>query len=392
MIELFLKYVYFFILPTFFLVFGLRLIVGKRTLPQRFLGLYFIVFFIRNLSAYQLAEKSTSYYAHFQQIQSPIHYILGPLGFLFVVYALKPYRKLRWFDLLHFLPFTLHLIELLPFFFSPIEVKLRDLELSQIAGSYINYPTLAGIIPIPIHASVKSFLAISYLIASIIVWFRFVKKQDSIFYLNNSILLKWIGADLLLKVISLVLIILQFVGIFNVHNTSTFSSNDLLMFMDVLVNFLFFLIYPKLLNGAIFESLSVQYFEKQNTLDNQVSKNQKEDLPINRTLRELQILMEVEAPYLDENFSIKILADQLRMTERNVSKLIHDHFQMSFPDYVGNWRLNYLKKMLKNETDSSNITIEKMAEKSGFGSRQALYKVVQRLHQTTPNKFFETRE
>jgi len=391
MIEVILKYIYFFILPTFFVVYGLRLLIGKRTKPQRMLGLYFLVFFIRNLSAYQLAEKSSSFYIHFHYVQSPLHYLMGPLSLLFTYYILKPYRLFKWYDLLHFLPFTLHLIELLPFFFGPVENKFRDIELSHIAGSYINYPSLAGIIPIPIQAVIKLTYGIIYYVYCVFLWYRYVKKQQSVFFQNNSLLLKWFGWDLFFKGISFALILLQFFGLFNVHNISTFSPNDLLMILDVLVSFILFISFPKLLNGAIFESLSVDYFKNAQHKETH-SNNFLEDQPLNRTLRELQILMEVEAPYLDENFSIKTLADHLRMTERNVSKLIHENFQMSFPDYVGNWRLNYLKKMIKNEPESSQFTIEKMAEKSGFGSRQALYKVVQRLHHTTPNKFFETYE
>ena len=390
MIYTLLKYFYFFILPTFFVVFGMRLLIGKRSLPQRILGLYFIVFFVRNLAAYQLAEASSSYFIHFHYVQSPLHYLLGPLGYLFCLYALKPLRTFKWYDSLHFLPFLLHTIELAPFFFGSTQNKFNDLALSIQAGSYINYPSLAGIIPVSIHAIMKLFSGLIYLSFKCIIWFRFARKQDSVYYLNNNLLIKWIGVDILLNVGSYVLILLQFLGLFNVHTTSTFSINDLWMFLDVLGNFVFFLLYPKLLHGAIFESLSKAHFNNiSSNLHPNIGSDTIVDLPSYRMIRKLQIIMEVDAPYLKEDFTIKTLSEQLGLTERNVSKLIHDNFHTSFPDYVASWRLNYLKKLIQSKEENSNFTIEQLAEKSGFGSRQALYKVVQRLHHTTPNKYFE---
>ncbi|MEY2792666.1 MAG: hypothetical protein RJA76_658 [Bacteroidota bacterium] len=393
MIDIILKYIYFFILPTFFLVYGLRLMLGNRSQAQRVLGLYFISFFIRNISAYFLAEQNVSFYIHFHNIQSPIHYLFGPLSFLFCLYALKPFRKFKWYDVLHFLPFLLHVIELLPFWFGPTANKFKDLELARVAGSLVNYPSISGIIPIRVHITIKGILYLIYLICSVLLWFRYAKKKQSFFFKNNSILINWIGIDLLFKIISVVFITLQARGKFNIHHTSTFSPNDLLMFMDVLVNFVFFVFYPKLLNGVVFETISFDNFNHlkgrgDDTMASSAGTKKSKD---NRFIQQMQVIMEVDAPFLDENFSIKILASQLNITERNLSKLIHENFQMSFPDFVGNYRLNYLKKILKEKEGVSNLTIEKLAEKSGFGSRQALYKVVQRLHNTTPNKYFDVK-
>ncbi len=389
MIQLGLQNIYFFILPTFFVVIGLRLLLGRRTLPQRVLGVYFLAFFLRNVSAYQLLVANTSFYIHFHYIQSPLHYLFGPLGFLFCLYALKPYRNFKWYDLVHFLPFILHVIELLPFFFGPVDQKFKDLQLSIMSGSYINYPSLAGTIPVVYHAIFKILLSIVYVALQIRVWYRYVKKQESIFYKNNNLLLKWIGLGILFKVVSLILILLQFLGVFNVHNIETFSSSDLLMFLGGVMNFIFYIFSPKLLNGAIFDSLSPSYFDTKKS--NDIGQNVL-DFHDERTafkVRELKIFMEVEAPFLQEDFSIKFLAKHFKTTERALSKLIKDHFEMSFPDFVGSYRLNYLKKILKESEGEHNFTIESLAERAGFGSRQALYKVVHRIHQTSPNKFFD---
>lgn len=392
-----LKYFYFFILPTFFAASGVRLLIGKRSLPQILLGLYFIAFFIRGVAAFQLEEASNTYYIHFHKVQSPLHYLFAPLVYLFFVFALKPYRKFKWYDLIHFLPFLLHTLELLPFFFGPIENKFKDLELAKLAGSMTNYPSISGLLPIPFHITLKGVLSLMYLFLEIFLMIRYVGKKKSLFYLNNQYLIKWLWLMLFFKILSSVFITLQVKGYFNVHDASIFMPSDVIIFLDVLVSFIIFLFYPKLLNGAIFESLNNHnYYAKEYPSS---PNNTKENLSANNSIlnkndriaQSINIYMEVDAPYLHENFSIKVLAQKLNISERNMSKIIHETFDQSFPDFVATWRLNYIKKMIVNDSNFSALSIEKIAENSGFGSRQALYKVVQRLHKMTPNQFFQIK-
>lgn len=390
-----LKYFYFFILPTFFAASGFRLLFGRRSLPQRLFGLYFIAFFIRGLAAYQLQEASSSYCIHFHKIQAPLYYVFGPLGYLFFLYSLKPYRKLHWFDMLHFLPFLLNIIELFPFFIGPVEVKYKDLELAKMAGSMINYPSIAGILPVSFHAKLKFTLWLIYLLLELRLMFRFGRKQKSLFYINNHYLIKWLWIILSLKILSSLPIVFQMMGFFNVHDVTVFMPSDIIMFLDVLVSFIIFLLYPKLLNGAIFESLNSDNYNvnAKHFLNPTNSKKVDERGEIltkkDRIAQTINIHMEVDSPYLEEDFSIKVLAKKLNVSERNVSKIIHEIYGQNFPDFVATWRLNYLKKMISSESNFSELSIEKLAEISGFGSRQSLYKVVQRLHHKTPGKFFE---
>lgn len=390
-----LKYFYFFILPTFFAASGFRLLIGRRSLPQRLLGVYFIIFFIRGVAAFQLEEASNNYYIHFHKVQSPLHYLFSPLIYLFFLHALKPYRKFKWYDFLHFLPFILHMIELLPFFFGPVEDKFRDLELAKLSRSMTNYPSISGVLPVTLHITLKGLLSLIYLFLEIRLMIRYVKKRKSLFYINNNYLIKWLWLMLFFKILSTIFITLQVRGYFNVHDASVFMPSDVIMFLDVLVSFLIFLFYPKLLHGAIFESLNSDNYNvnAKHFLNPTNSKKVDESGEIqtknDRIAQTINIHMEVDAPYLEEDFSIKVLAKKLNISERNVSKIIHEIFGQSFPDFVATWRLNYLKKMISSESNFSELSVEKLAEKSGFGSRQSLYKVVQRLHHKTPGKFFE---
>jgi AraC-like DNA-binding protein len=378
-----LKYFYFFILPTFFLVLGLRLVLVKSSLPKRTLGIYFLVFFIRMLSAYFLEETHFDFSIHFYKIQSIIFYIVPPLGFLFVLYALKPDRQFRELDLLHFLPAVIHFAELVPFLFGPVELKLKDLAIAKSTPNFsYDYATIAGFIPPKIHFYVKLVSHLVYYSYGGMIWFRYAKYSQSIFYKNNRILIRWIGFDVVLKFVSLVAILSKGLNLYKSF-AFQFSASDFFLLLDGVFHFAFFLLYPNLLNGAFFEKLNWGIRTNENEIPALAN-------TIKKQLRELQLIMEVDAPFLDENFTIRKLADLMKINERNLSKLIHEQYGMTFPDFVGKWRLNYLKKMHETNELGAHISIEKMAETSGFGSRQALYKVVQRLYNMTPNQYFES--
>ncbi len=375
-----LKNIYFLILPTFLLIVGVKLLWRKSSLPKKILGIYFCFYSIRIIAAFFLEEVNSSISIHFYKLQSIIFYVIPPLGFIFVKYALQPLRRFKIIDLIHFLPALIHFIELIPFLFGPTELKYKDLSIARNTPSFgYHYDTIAGFISIKVHFYLKLVSHIIYYYLVFNVWYRYAKYSKSVFYKNNKMLIRWIGADILLKVVSMIVILLYGFG-FIKKDGFAFSPTDYFLLLDVLFHFGFYLLYPKLLNGAIFEMLDVekQYVE----LDQQGIKTIK-------NLKKLQEHIETNIPYLEEDFTIKKLAIQLNLPERTISKLIHDFYEVSFPDYVGTLRLNYLKKIIVEEKRKSNLTIEKLAESCGFGSRQALYKVVYRLHQMTPLQFFE---
>lgn len=375
-----LKNIYFLIIPTFLIIVGLKLFFPKNSLPKKILGLYFIIYSIRIIAAFFLEEFHTSFSIHFYKLQSIIFYIIPPLGFLFIRYSLQPLRRFRYFDFLHFLPALIHFSELIPFIFGPVELKYKDLAIARATPSFgYHYETIAGFIPIKIHFYLKFISHFIYYFLSFKIWYRYGRYNQSIFYKNNKILIRWVGADIMLKIISLVVILLYGFGLIK-KDGFTFSISDYFLLLDVLFHFGFYLFYPKLLNGAIFELLALEkhYLGPVETGLKSVA-----------NLKKLQEYIEINVPYLDEEFTLKKLAIGLNINERTISKIIYDHYKMSFPDYVGSLRLKYLKKIVLEEVNLQNTSIEKLAEISGFGSRQALYKVVQRLHQMTPYQFLE---
>ena len=214
MLNELLKSLYFYILPTFYLLFGCKLVWKRLNISAIALGLYFITFSIRSLSSFFLSEKIGDFYIHFHRVQSPLHYLIPAFGFIFTYFAFHPQKKweIKWYLL--FIPFLVHLIEYLPFYFSSAENKLLDLEIANKAGSLINYPSVAGWLPIWIHTLGKYVYTIILFFCAISVFLTYFKSNRSLFFKNNYLLINWIGIDLFIKLLSFIFIILYGLGYF----------------------------------------------------------------------------------------------------------------------------------------------------------------------------------
>lgn len=385
MINELLKSLYFYILPTFYLFYGLKLLHKRFSLSAVFLGLYFVTFSVRSLSSFFLSEKISPCYIHFHRIQSPLHYLIPVFAYAFTYFAFKPTKKLTIGWYLLFIPFLLHFIEYLPFYFSSSEFKFKDLALANQSGSLIDYPSLAGFIPVKVHTMFKYIYTLILLIFGLRIFFVYFKSYKSFFFKNNFLLLNWLGIDLLIKVFSFIFVIFYGLGYFKFTGYE-FKPSDFFMFLDVTFNAFFILLNPKLLAGAIFDFYPKEFLASSNDKSAAVSN------PHDKIWHYLNFIMEVESPFLEEKFSIKTLSDRLKISERQISTIIKSMSNMSYPDFVATWRLKYILKMRKEDENWKQYSIEKISEKSGFGSRQSMYNSIHRLHQMTPQKFFEQNE
>lgn len=382
-----LKNLYFFILPIFFLLVGIRHICFKRSPVSLFLGIYLLSFFVRNVSAYFLAEPEISFAPHFYVYQSLIHYLIGPSAYLYTYFALKPYKKLTFWYALHFFPFIFYTIELFPFLISSLEYKRQVLNDFLKVKELITYNKTVGFVPRIYHTIAKfiSILVYTFLSIQLFIKSYFNSAKSSLYY-NNKQLYGWLFFDNVLKFLSLILITLQGFGIFNPFHGLAFQPLDAFVFSDALFNFIFIVFAPKIQSGLLFKNFQDDLLNQTSNKDESINVKQK---PRDALMEKINIYMETEVPFIEDSFSIKTMSQSLNVTERQVSTIIKKTYDSNFANFVAKWRLNYIKNMHSSSPEWANFTIEQMAERAGFGSRQTLHKVINRMYNQTPSDFFK---
>jgi AraC-like DNA-binding protein len=82
--------------------------------------------------------------------------------------------------------------------------------------------------------------------------------------------------------------------------------------------------------------------------------------------------MESEKAYLRSDLTLPALADEVGCSVNHLSQVINSGFEMSFFDYVNNYRVRHAKELLL-QIDRSNGAILNIAFTVGFNSNSAFY-------------------
>ena len=366
-------------------LFALHLITKKGILASKFLGVYFLIFCARIILAYFATGGRLIEYPHLYLIGSPIHFLAPPVAFSFVYFMLYPDQKCKIWHCLLLLPFALHLAELLPFYFGPVENKLREIELVMKYKSLVNYPGTVTYFPPKILSLLKVSGSTVYAIASFILVLNFIRKNSY----KRSFVINWMLAYTSLSLLSVVFIIAYVLGIIGFNNLQ-FSYSDLLMHLAAFLNVGVVLYRPTLLDSATFQSLvsRLQAEDRKPEPEEDAEKLKKYEVYAQR----LEEYFMKQMPFLQGEASLEVSAKRIEVSARELSRTTQYIYELNYPDFVNSWRINYILEKRKDDESWRTMSQDLLAEQSGFGSRQGLHNAINKLHNTTPAAFFAQKD
>ena len=90
--------------------------------------------------------------------------------------------------------------------------------------------------------------------------------------------------------------------------------------------------------------------------------------------------------YMNADFSLKKLSEDLNFSESYLSKKIRQHYNFNFSDFVNSYRVEKAKEYLKAQ-EFDNYTIESIGLECGFNSKSTFYLAFNKFTGTTPTEF-----
>lgn len=96
-------------------------------------------------------------------------------------------------------------------------------------------------------------------------------------------------------------------------------------------------------------------------------------------------LFEQQAIFLDPTLKVESVIQQLNTDYPTLNHLLKSHFDSNFPSFVNHYRTSYAQALLLN-SEYPALTLEQIAAKSGFGTRQAFYNAFQKRYGVTPGQ------
>lgn len=308
---------------------------------------------------------------HLLQIDSPLHYLYIPINFFVVISYFKPGFKFKSLHIIHFLPFIINVLGLIPFYMESVMEKRVYYE------DYIqNYPSKQ----LQVHSLIILIIAIVYFIMQLYVFNKYnPKKNISLSKQQSTIIwfrIFFTGEGVLIAV--LLFERLSGYSIFpELYKAFILSLSVFLYFLALSLLF-----FPELLynNQVVQEQIPVKDKYERSKL-NADSKNiilDKLDELLNRE----------EKPYLNPRISLNEVSLLLEISINQLSQVINEKTGLNFNDYINKYRINEAKMILLSP-QYQKLTIEAIAKMAGFNSKSAFYAAFKKHSGMTPKEFIK---
>lgn len=101
--------------------------------------------------------------------------------------------------------------------------------------------------------------------------------------------------------------------------------------------------------------------------------------------------MEIKKPFLDENLSLALLAEQSEISQPHLSQIINQHFKMNFYDFVNRYRVEEAKQQLSS-SDFNHLSVLGIAFDCGFKSKSSFNRYFKKYTGASPSSFKKKKE
>jgi AraC-like DNA-binding protein len=310
-----------------------------------------------------LTTNYTFVFPHFSRVHHPFVFLAGPLLFLYLSALTSGRQNLRKKDFLHFLPFALCALYLIPFYFQSSAGKLEHLI------SEYNQDSLGTWYYVRSAVFIIQFL--SYLIAivlSLVKYSRTARENSPYekhvlfqvrFFVVASVIL-WAGAVLRYALDQSA----------NTNLLVPFGASVLVYAMGYLR-----LSKPEILMNVENESPAKKY--EKSALSPERS---------DRYLNKLLHVMESEQLFTDGELTLQKLAEKLSIPAQHLSQVINGRRGQSFSDFINTYRVEAAKKKLL-DPKMQHYTVLAIAEDVGFNSKSSFNAVFKKHTNMTPSEF-----
>ena len=306
--------------------------------------------------------------------------LYGPL-FYFYVRALIKKVSFSAKDLLHFIPFTVHFLIILPAFLLDHDSKVRAYEAFLSLGFTRSYQPL-------LTYGLKIIQYISYLILCIQIIRKY--KNEIRDHLSNTYKtdLSWL---MNLFIINSGFLFLLFAALI-LHATGVFTMNHYFTRISYLWDMAIILIMSIM---AIRQSPVFQVPELKEEPKNAESTTEEtekygsarlEKETVESVLKELIKFVEKEKPYLDPELTVSTLGEKLSLQRHIISQVINSGLNMNFFSFINGYRIQEAKKMFNSQKYNDKNIIE-IAYLSGFTSKSHFNLSFKKATGLTPKEF-----
>lgn len=302
-------------------------------------------------------------------IGSSVYFLLMPFLYLYIHSLCYKTFHLKIVHVLHALPFCFFVL------FSLFQYVLNHTSLQNSVPLALREQISAigywGH-PIALHIQI-----LSYLVASVILLVQYRERVKDMYSSIERIDLQWCNLLLAGFATMWFLDFLQWIlGVFHLLSPPVFYW---MLVTSLFINLSFTLIvtYKGLAQSGSFSG--IQGIPK-------YAGSRLKPSDCDEIVQKLVTCMEHDKPYLTLSTSLEDLSEKLSIPERNLSQVIHTHFNQNFYDFINSYRIEEIKKRICNE-DYRNYTLLAIAYDAGFNSKSVFNAAFKKHTGLTPKEY-----
>lgn len=230
---------------------------------------------------------------------------------------------------------------------------------------------------------ISDLVFLSYLVSCYNSFLKFKKVVKSAFSSTSHNMFFWIRYMLIAAMViisfDLLLALPQLLFNLKVGRTQNFIIILTIVFLIYTAYFGLnqskVLIPPFLLENENFSKSKTEYVKNTSTEKAFQSMEQK-----------LKSIILEERPYLNTDLTLGKLAELAQISDKKLSRLLNQHMNISFYDFVNNYRVEAFKEAIKKDS-FPNYTVEAIAFECGFKSKASFYRIFKNKTNFSPTEF-----
>jgi AraC-like DNA-binding protein len=307
-------------------------------------------------------------FPHLFEIGSSFVFLTAPLLYLYTQSQVYADFKMKKIHLLHFIPFIFDFInKSCRFYLLSASVK-RDLFISH--SIYSNLEIL-------LRAVVLDLQNICYLIAALLLLFKYRKQIQILFSTVEKINLSW------LQTVLYGYLLIYIIGMVK-HKIFILSG----IYIDILglmliFSFLIFatvIIFKGLQQPEVFSGIEHNHNKRK------YERSRLADEDKERYLNKLLNFMETQRPYLDPNLNLKSLSEKIAISPYYLSQIINECLKKNFFDFINSYRIKECKQLLTDPFQNQKTILE-ILYSVGFNSKSVFNIVFRKYTGMTPTQY-----
>lgn len=275
------------------------------------------------------------------------------LNLLYVLYYFKLKKNILIFSIVIILSKMISI-----FYFSSVMKIDNSLSLNELFAKNLGFRII------------RIIITISYFIFCLIIYLKIYHSfsENNIFYQKIK---KWSKLIIIAFFLMVLSIIIQLVFPYN-----KISSNLLIITASFCFSMLL-LFRPAFLNKTNLEISLSERFNKENSGVNVTEK-------INLSKDLFSVSFFHKAYYANKNASLEEFSNLHEISTEQLKSFILTNYKTTFTDLVNQSRIKLFVELVQNSTNN-NLTIEGLADKAGFGSRQSFNRAFKKFHGGNPS-------